>query len=126
MPFDEEFQGVLKALFKPALTKAGYEVLTGNLENQQNIIRDIIVSIAESDLIVADLTVENANVFYELGLAHALRKKVIQVTQDIGSLPFDLKSYRTLRYSTHVSDADDFREELRNCLKRVTVRRRNR
>lgn len=50
-------------------------------------------------MIIADLTGLNANVFYELGLAHAMNKKVIIITQDIGELPFDIKSYRANEYS---------------------------
>ena len=69
------------------------------MDNQQNILQDIVEGIYQSSVIIADLTGLNANVFYELGLAHAMNKKVIIITQDIGELPFDIKSYRANEYS---------------------------
>lgn len=71
----------------------------GDLETQQCIIRDIVEGINQADVVIADLTGMNANVFYELGLAHAMNKKVVCITQDVGELPFDIKSYRTVEYS---------------------------
>lgn len=71
----------------------------GDLDNQQNILQDIVEGIYKADVVIADLTGLNANVFYELGLAHAMNKKVIIITQDIGELPFDIKSYRANEYS---------------------------
>ena len=68
------------------------------IEGQNNILRDVIEGIARSDLIIADLTDANANVFYELGIAHTLGRPVILVTQSVKDLPFDLKSYRALEY----------------------------
>lgn len=71
----------------------------GDLDNQQNILQDIIEGIYKADIIIADLTGLNPNVFYEMGLAHAMNKKVIILTQNIGELPFDIKSYRANEYS---------------------------
>ena len=50
--------------------------------------------------------------FYELGIAHALRKQTILITQSIDDLPFDLRSYRLLEYSTHFVRIQDARERL--------------
>ena len=63
------------------------------------IINDILRSIQESDYIIADLTEQNPNVYYELGLAHASGKPVILITQNIDSLPFDLRHQRIIEYS---------------------------
>ena len=101
MPFKDEFFEVyemLKSTFGDSyeFSNAGDEC------NQQNILKDIIQPIYESDIIIADLTGLNANVMYELGLAHCFNKKTIIITQDdLLSLPFDLKQYRAKDYSTH-------------------------
>ena len=52
-----------------------------------------------ADLIVADLTGQNANVFYEMGFAHALNKDTILLTQTIGDVPFDLRQRRLVEYA---------------------------
>ena len=74
MPFDPEFDSVYEELIKPPLENAGYHVTRADsLFNQQNILRDIIRGIASASLVVADLTTQNANVLYELGLRTCLK-----------------------------------------------------
>ena len=72
----------------------------GDLDNQQSILQDIVTGIGKADVIIADVTGLNPNVFYELGLCHALDKKVILITQDISELPFDIRPYRVDEYTT--------------------------
>lgn len=112
MSFDNEFDE-LYSFIKKIFESSNHSIFRADdLLNQQNILKEIIVSISESDLILADLTGLNPNVFYELGLAHALRKNVILLTQDISELPFDLKSYRVIEYSTHFSQVEELRKKL--------------
>lgn len=113
MPFADEFSDVYKYLISDALESAGYSVKRADdIKSQNNIIGDIVEGIVKSDLIVADLTGENPNVYYELGLAHALNKKVILLTQEIDDLPFDLRSYRVISYSTHFAKMNQAKKEL--------------
>lgn len=73
MPFTESLNDVYDFLIKGALVEAGYQVKRADdIKSQSNILEDIVKGIIESDLIVADLTDSNANVYYELGIAHAL------------------------------------------------------
>jgi nucleoside 2-deoxyribosyltransferase len=113
MPFTESLNDVYDFLIKGALVEAGYQVKRADdIKSQSNILEDIVKGIIESDLIVADLTDSNANVYYELGIAHALQKKVVLITQEIEELPFDLKSYRVIGYSTHFSRMNEAKTEL--------------
>ncbi len=84
----------------------------GDLESQQNIIKDIVEGINQADIILADLTGLNPNVFYELGLSHAMNKKTIIITQDLDELPFDVRSYRATEYSLLFNKLPKFIEEL--------------
>lgn len=113
MPFTESLNDVYDFLIKGALVDAGYQVKRADdIKSQSNILEDIVKGIIDSDLIVADLTDSNANVYYEVGIAHALQKKVILITQEIEELPFDLKSYRVIGYSTHFSRMNEAKTEL--------------
>ena len=113
MPFGDEFDDVCDGFLKPVLREAGFIVdRADDIESQQNILRDILEKIVRSDLIVADLTTANPNVFYELGIAHALQKPVILLTQSIADVPFDLKTYRLLEYSTHFAQIEKAKEQL--------------
>jgi hypothetical protein len=59
---------------------------------------------SESKLILADLSGTNPNVFYELGLAHALTKPAILITESIEDIPFDLRALRVLEYDKNIPD----------------------
>lgn len=105
MPFQEQFLGLYDMLKNKLGDK--YEFSNaGDLDNQQSILQDIVMGIANADVIIADVTGLNPNVFYELGLCHALDKKVILITQDISELPFDIRSYRVDEYTTEFWKTD--------------------
>ena len=115
MPFSESLNDVYEFLIKGALSEAGFDVKRADdIKSQSNILEDIVKGIIESKLIVADLTDSNANVYYELGIAHALQKNVVLITQDIDELPFDLRSYRVIAYSTHFTRMNEAKSELKN------------
>lgn len=116
MPFDAEARPVYEDFIRPTLDNLGFDVSRADdLLNQRNILRDILSSIASADLLVADLTDSNPNVYYELGLAHALRKLVVLLGQDIDEIPFDIRSYRLILYDTHFAKIEDARKELEEC-----------
>ncbi|WP_243383483.1 nucleoside 2-deoxyribosyltransferase [Geothrix alkalitolerans] len=115
MPFSSDFNDVYNLFLAETLSGCGYEVFRADdINNSQNILSDIISSIAHSHLIVADLTGANPNVYYELGIAHALQRPVIMLTQDIKDLPFDLRSYRVIPYSTDFVKIREAKEQLIN------------
>jgi len=113
MPFAPDFDEIYNIFIATTLTEAGFEVFRADtILSQRNILEDVVSSIIESDLIIADLTGSNANVYYELGLAHALGKRVLLLTQSIEELPFDLRSYRVISYDTHFASIKKAKEEL--------------
>ena len=113
MPFDPELEPVYTDLIKRVFVDHGFDVQRADdIESQQIILKDIVQLIYSSDLIVADLTDNNANVYYELGIAHAFEKPVILTTQNLDEVPFDLRPYRILVYSTHFSSFNAAVEQL--------------
>ena len=113
MPFDEEFRKIYDRLIVPAMERAGYEVSRADSElDQQNVLKDVVRGIAMADLVIADLTTRNANVLYELGLSHALRSNTVLLAQSIDEVPFDLRSYRIVRYSTEFDEVEKLVEQL--------------
>ena len=120
MPFDPEFDAIFNNLIKPALEEVGYDVKRADsILNQQNILKDIVRGIAEADLVVADLTSLNANVFYELGLSHTMQKPTVLLTQSSEDIPFDLRSYRVIPYSTHFNEAPQLSQALKEIGKKA-------
>jgi hypothetical protein len=113
-PFEPEFDRIYDELILPTLSDAGFDVSRADsLLDQRNILKDIISGIDCADLIIADLTTTKPNVMYEVGVAHALLKRTVILTQDIDSLPFDLRSYRAILYSTHFDRAAQLKSRIR-------------
>ena len=73
-PFDEDFLALYDVL-KERYTDSYILTNAGDLDNQQSILKDIVIGIESADVIIADLTGLNSNVFYELGIAHTMNKK---------------------------------------------------
>jgi hypothetical protein len=102
MPFSTEFDDVYSHIIKSPLEEAGFTVRRAdNASGSRNIMHDVIEGILSASLVVADLTGSNPNVYYELGIAHGFRKNVLLLTQDVEEIPFDLRAYRIVSYSTH-------------------------
>jgi len=94
-PFDEYYEKV----FKPAIARADLEPIRGDeVYNAGAIIDDIFAAIVSARVILCDVTNKNPNVNYELGVAHALRKPTIIVTQSIVDVPFDYRHLRVIVY----------------------------
>lgn len=118
MPFGEQFDKIYELFIAETLDDMDLKFQRADdIKSQQNILKDIIEGISKSDLIIADLTEPNPNVYYEMGIAHALKKPVISLTQDISELPFDLKSYRVIEYSIHFANIRKAKKELKDLLK---------
>ena len=98
-----DFELVHDKLIGPALAEAGLSgSTTVEVENAGNIRADMFALILEADLVICDITVHNANVFYELGVRHALRKRgtvLIKGAPSADTTPFDLLTDRYLSYN---------------------------
>src|SRR3954451_13980800 len=87
-----DFNAVFRDLIKPALESAGLDVFRADEEMRAGNIRsDMFQELLLADLVVADLSINNANVWYELGVRHALRARgVIQIHCRREQMPFDV------------------------------------
>ncbi len=96
-----DFNRVYIELIKPALEAAGLDVFRADEEVQAGDIRtDMFQELLIADLVVADLTLDNPNVWYELGVRHALRARgVVLICGGRVTTAFDLYTDRKLRYS---------------------------
>jgi len=101
MPFgDEDLEVVYSDFVRPVLqTDCGLACERGDdLFGSNVIMDDIRGSIDAADVVVADLTGKNANVFYEIGICHTVGKAVLLMAQSIDDVPFDLRHRRVLLY----------------------------
>ena len=100
-----ERRQTLKHLIKKVLEPMGYEVQRADdIDDLGQITHQIIERLIDDDLVVADLSGLNPNVFYELAVRHAARKPVITLMTHGESIPFDIKDVRTVFYDLHDPD----------------------
>ena len=114
-----DFERVSTCLIEPALKAVGLGGgTTGEIVEAGNIRADMFALIIEADIVVCDMTIHNANVFYELGIRHALRKKrsvLIRGTPVADAVPFDNLTDRYLAYD--INNPETARKSLIDTLK---------
>lgn len=116
MPFDVAFHPVYASIQR-LCGSIGCSCLRGDeIWNEDAIIQDVVNLISESKIIVCDVTNRNANVFYEAGIAHAMGKKVVLITQNDQDVPFDLKHLRYVRYLNNDQGLEGLQSDLRERL----------
>ena len=96
-----DFERVHRELIAPALAKVGVDGgdTTQVIVQAGNIRKDMFRELVLADIVVADVSVHNANVFYELGIRHAVRSRsTVLIYAKIDEIPFDLKTDRYLKY----------------------------
>jgi tetratricopeptide (TPR) repeat protein len=96
-----DFNAVHADYIRPALEAAGLEAFRADEELRAgDIISDMFQELLIADLVIADLTIDNPNVWYELGIRHALRARgIVIVCGSRVTTAFDLYTQRKLRYS---------------------------
>ena len=99
-PFDGYLGEYYEKIFKPAIEKAGLRAVRADddIFATGKIMDQVWRGIREATVLVAELTSKNPNVFYELGLAHALEKPVVLVSSNQDDVPFDLGHIRAIFY----------------------------
>jgi hypothetical protein len=118
---EAEWTEVFTNVISPAVEGSGLnyecrrsEATTGNL------IKAIVGSLYDANVVIADLTDRNPNVFYELGVRHAFRNRTILIAQKRDHIPSDLVGYASHVYRWKTSqDKKDFAKHVRALIKRI-------
>ena len=113
MPFRPKWSNyIYNELVKPIVVATGLICQRGDEMMGRNVLDDIWRAIYGCRLIIAEITEQNANVYYELGIAHTLGKKVIFLTQNIDTVPFDLRQQRIVEYTDDLPGYRKLQSEL--------------
>lgn len=114
MPFKDELSSIYEDVIKPVVMQ-GHDLRclrADNIYGTTPVIQDIWTYIQRARILIADLTGKNPNVFYELGLAHAINKDVILISQNLDDLPFDLRHRRCILYEDSVAGSKNLETAL--------------
>jgi Domain of unknown function (DUF6250) len=108
MPFTISLNFVYRTIREVITEKKFHCQRVDDLSRSTDIVEDIKKWLAKADLVIADLTNANPNVYYEVGYADALNKKLILLAQTGTVLGFNISHIRTLFYD----DPDDLQQKL--------------
>ncbi len=114
---------VFKHIIEPVVSELGYAAKRADEMGLPGIITgQLLAAVADSDLLVADLTDHDANVFYELAIRHACQRPVVQLIDSAQRPPFDLADMRTIHVDIHDLDsAEDARRQLEDQIERANT-----
>jgi hypothetical protein len=115
------FRTIYDEYILPIVTPYGFEkvIRADDIHKSGAITQDIIVQLATAELVVADLTDLNPNVFYELGVRHSLRGRGTILVLDEGrtaDVPFDLSAYRVIKFKSDLQGISKLRQGLKSYL----------
>lgn len=116
---EEKLREKYDYIIKNAILKANpdLEVIRADEElNPSSISNDIFTKLMHSRFVIADITYPNPNVFYELGIRHAIKTGTILIREKVDfTIPFDISHLRHIEYTQEPSGMD----KLANHLKRL-------
>jgi len=114
MQFSSPYNELYEDVIKKVCDEQDLNVIRGDETYGPGLIlADITKQIYESKLIIAEISPVNANVFYEVGFAHALNKPTILIAEKSTKLPFDVSPFRTLFYENSIAGKKKIEEGLR-------------
>lgn len=116
----EEWTEIFENIHKPAIigSRLGYKCERSKIRTGA-FIKDILMQLNQADVVLADLTDMNPNVFYELGVRHTLRTRTILVSQTMDDVPSDLKQYGVITYNTTPNGVTEYKKEISKILKDI-------
>lgn len=112
MPFDAAFRPVHQALTKAAEAVGMKLKRADDIWVDDKIIQDVVTLMCQAKVVICDLSGRNANVFYEMGIAHMLPRDVIMITQQASDVPFDVAHIRHIRYLNNGEGLDKLATEV--------------
>lgn len=109
-PFNDKYEDQYIAI-KSVAIELGFKCTRGDDSIvSTNILTHIIEQLSRARIVIANISGRNPNVFYELGIAHALGKSVLIVSESLADIPFDVNSSRILAFDNE----KDLSKKLRN------------
>jgi hypothetical protein len=124
MPFKNKFVGVWSAIQETLESRElGFHCYRADEDQRGGLVMGkVLQELKDAEVVIADVTGGNANVFYELGIAHTVKdaKSVVLISQD--KPPFDVGPYHYCQYT--VDDLQLLRRKLKEAVKKATPARK--
>lgn len=113
LPADIRHRPIYERVVRPVLEGCGLICITADRGSPAaTVVARLLEQIEQATFVICDLTLEDHNAFYEMGMAHALRKPTLLISQDAANLPFDFRQWRVIQYEDNNLGLLDLRDRL--------------
>ena len=120
MQFGEPFDSLYTQVIKPVCDDQGFNAeRADDVYRPGAILQDITSALESADVVIAEISTANPNVFYEVGYAHARQTPTILLARREEQLPFDISGYRTIFYEDTIGGKDRVASDLRKHLTNI-------
>jgi hypothetical protein len=106
-PDKVDYDKLWEDAYRPAIEAIGHEAVRADFDLGGMIIKDMLQRLGLCDLVIADISIPNANVYYEVGIRHAAKANgCVLFAAKWADVPFDLSQVRQLRYAMPSQEID--------------------
>lgn len=120
MEFNAPYTEIYDSLIRPTVEGEGFRCLkSDDIFATTSVIEDIWANINKASLIIAEISSNNPNVMYELGVCHTVGKNVMMLTQDPDAIPFNFRHMRAYPYVNDIPGSDDLKKNIASVIQHV-------
>lgn len=120
MSFNDEHRDAYYVAIQPTLIKLGFKpIRVDEIQHNNTVTKEIIEAIENSAFVIADLTGERPNVYYEVGYAHKADKEVVLVAKKGTAVHFDVAAINRIDYKDYTDLCDSLEKRVKSVAKRL-------
>ena len=120
MEFQPPYTDIYDHLIKPTVEGEGVRCLkSDDIFSTSSVIEDIWANINKAALIIAEISSNNPNVMYELGICHTVGKNVMMITQYPDKIPFNFRHMRCYPYKNDIPGSDELKRNIKSVIKHI-------
>jgi hypothetical protein len=120
MEFQPPYTDIYDHLIKPTVEGEGFRCLkSDDIFTTTSVIEDIWANINKAALIIAEISSNNPNVMYELGICHTVGKNVMLITQYPDKIPFNFRHMRCYPYKNDIPGSDELKRNIKSVIQHM-------
>lgn len=120
MEFEPPYTDIFDTLIKPTVKAEGFRcVKSDDIYSTAPVIEDIWASINKASLVIAEISSNNPNVMYELGICHTIGKNVMMITQKPDQIPFNFRHMRCYPYTNDIPGSEELKRNISSVIRNI-------
>lgn len=123
MSFQPQHRDAYFVAIEPTLLKLGFEpIRIDQIQHNNTVTSEIVKEIETSAFVIADLTGERPNVYYEVGWAHRAGKEVVLVAKKETAVHFDVASINRIEYNDYTELCDALTKRVKSICEKLEIK----